>query len=113
MNRSTLRLAIAILTVLTAVIHLGIGAATFSDRLGPILVLNGIGYLVLLAAFWFDVPKGQGRLVAWALIAYAAVTIVAYFVSWGVSGFTQPVGILTKLIEVLLIVAVYLHLRRG
>ncbi|MCX7852817.1 MAG: hypothetical protein N2383_08540 [Caldilineales bacterium] len=111
MNR--LRLAIVVLTVLTAVIHLGIGATTMGERLGQLLLLNGIGYLVLLAAFWLDIPKGQGRTVAWVLIAYAAVTIVAYFVSWGASGFTQPVGMLTKLIEVLLIVAVYLHLRRG
>lgn len=111
MNR--LRLAIAVLTALTAVIHLAIGATTMGERLGQLLLLNGIGYFVLLAAFWLDIPKGQGRTVAWVLIAYAAVTIVAYFVSWGADGFTQPVGMLTKLIEVLLIVAVYLHLRRG
>jgi len=113
MNRSTLRLVIAILTVLTAIIHLGIGAATFAENLGRLLVLNGIGYLALLAAFWLDIPKGRGRTVAWVLIAYAAVTIVAYFVSWGVGGFSQPVGLLTKLIEVLLIVALFLHLRRA
>ncbi len=111
MNRSTLRLLIAILTLLTALIHLAIGGATFAENLGRLLVLNGIGYLALLVAFWFNIPKGQERTVGWVLIAYAAVTIVAYFVSWGLKGFSQPVGILTKVIEVLLIVAVFRHMR--
>lgn len=112
MNRSTLRLAIAILALITAAIHLFLGVGMIGkDSLGPIFLLNALGYLVLLAALWLDIPKGQSRLVHWVFMAFAAVTIIAYFVVNGGYSFSNPIGLITKLDELLLIVALYLHLR--
>ncbi len=109
MNRSTLRLIIALLTVITAVIHLVLGIRDFSDMLGKLFVLNAIGYLALLAAFWLDIPKGRAGLVRMLLMAFAAVTLIAYFVFNGSHSFQSVPGMVTKLDELLLIVALYLY----
>lgn len=86
------------LTLVTAIIHLFLP--------GIIFKLNTLGYLGLLAAYFLVIP-GLGFLkrewVRWAFMGYAAITIVAYFVSWGLDGFFQPVGIFTKLVELALI----------
>lgn len=113
MNRSTLRLAIAILAIITAAIHLFLGIGMFGETLGKLFVLNAIGYVALLAAFWLDIPKGQAGLVRMLLMAFAAVTIVAYFVVNGGDSFASVVGLITKLDELLLIVALYLYGRRA
>lgn len=99
------RNGITILTLLTALIHLFLGL-TQGDTL---FLLNGAGYLVLLyLTFWAPAAlKGQASLIRWAFIAYAAATIIGYFVSWGMDGFTQVVGMFVKLIEVLLIVGLW------
>lgn len=109
MNRSTLRLVIALLTVITAAIHLFLGIGNFGDMLGKLFILNAIGYLTLLAAFWFDFPKGRAGLVRMLLMAFAAVTIIAFFVFNGAESFSSVIGLITKLDEVLLIVALYLY----
>lgn len=93
------------LTAITGLIHLGLGIAT-SDNL---FILNGVGYLVLLyLTFWTPAAlKGQSGLIRWALIGYTAVTIIGYFASWGLDGFTQVVGMITKVVEVLLLVGLW------
>jgi hypothetical protein len=115
MSRSNLRVAIIVLTIITAVIHLGIGAGslgTGDTTFGALFVLNGVGYLVLLAALftkYIPVLSGQNTLSHYLMIGFAAVTIIAFFainrldISW-VSG-------LTKLDELLLIIVTYMHLR--
>jgi hypothetical protein len=67
MNTSTLRLAIAVLTVITALVHLGL-AIVLTGTMQIMFILNGIGFLVLLylmlrpplawrvRAVWFIMP---------------------------------------------------------
>lgn len=109
MNRSTLRIIIAILTLITAAIHFYMGFRSLGDTLGILFLLNGVGYLALLAAFWLDIPKGRASLVRMALMAFAAVTFVAYFVVNRGFSFQNTIGLVTKLDELLLIVALYLY----
>lgn len=76
-----------ILAVLvTAILHL---AAAFDPVLfthgpDPLFILNGLGYLGLLGAYFLPIPFFQERrnLVRWALIGFAAITIVAWLVIW-------------------------------
>ena len=64
--------------------------------------------MLLYLKFWTPAAlKGQSSLIHWALIGYVAVTIIGYFASWGLEGFSQPVGMLTKVIEVLLLVGLW------
>ncbi len=113
MNRSTLRILILILGAITALVHLWLGISSLgvpdATPPGMLFVLNGIGYIVLTVAVAFDLLPKQRSLVHYALIAFAAITIVAYFVSnRGIGG---PMGWITKLDEVALIVVTYLHLK--
>ncbi|VAW36090.1 hypothetical protein MNBD_CHLOROFLEXI01-3846 [hydrothermal vent metagenome] len=102
-NLSNRQKAIAGLTVATAVMHIILGF--LSDGFFMILfILNGLGFLVLLAALYF-IPQltGQRRLIRWALFGLTAVTFILYFVRhwpdlWG------PVGIINKLIELALMI---------
>jgi apolipoprotein N-acyltransferase len=100
-NMSGLRIIIAILALLTAGIHLTL---LFPDLL---FILNGLGYLALLAAYLLPIPIARNNrgLVRWAFIGFTVVTIVAWL-AIGVK--TWPDGALgyaTKIIEVLLVIA--------
>ena len=84
------------LTLFTAAIHFVLGDLIF--------ILNGLGYLTLLAIFMLPRFKAWQKAIRWLLIAYSAVTIVGYFVvhrdgSWQMDG----LGVMTKLAEVILI----------
>jgi hypothetical protein len=106
-----LQYGIIVLTTLTALLHLALGIGFFQDTLGKLFVLNGLGYFALLAALYF-LPQfaGMRSLVRWALMAFAAVTIVAYFVM-NPDALTSPPGLVDKAIEVALIVLLYLESR--
>jgi hypothetical protein len=83
------------LTLATAVIHIAL--------LNPLMVLNGVGYLVLLAAlYWVPQTAAYRPQLRYALIIYTAVTILGYFAING--DFTSVVGMGTKAIELALIV---------
>jgi hypothetical protein len=89
---------IFLLTLATAVIHLYLGLS-FGNTL---FVLNGLGYLGLLAALQLPIPqlaRFRGA-VRWVLIGYAVLTIVLYFIDN--PGMT--IGYVDKAIEVALIV---------
>ena len=95
--------AITGLVVATALIHIVLGFMSEGSFM-IIFILNGLGYLALLAALYF-LPQmaGQRSMVRWALLAFTAVTFVLYFVVnwpdiWG------PMGIVDKLIELVLII---------
>ena len=113
MNRPTLRAVITVLTLATAAIHLYLNFNTGSFVFQPIFTLNGLGYLALLAAFLLNLPflAGREKLVSYVFICYTAVTIVGYFAINGAGGFTYPLGLVTKIIEVILITALWQHLR--
>src|ERR687889_1987263 len=81
-----LGVGIFLLTLATAVIHLYLAFTAipyFGLNFGVMLfVLNGLGYLGLLAALQLPIPQlARFRSAArWALVAYAALTIVLFFV---------------------------------
>lgn len=113
MNRSTLRAVILVFGLITALVHLVVlnvlliqGGQGFS----VLFTLNGLGYLALLAAFFWKVPffSTRRRLLHYLFMAYAAVTILA----WIPAGSKDFVGYATKLDEILLIAALAMNLRR-
>ena len=76
-------LAIVVLTVATAIIHIALAfvALGAGDTTTFIMfMLNGLAYLILLAAYYLDLPLARDypRLVRWAFIALTAVTILAW-----------------------------------
>ncbi len=102
-NLSNRQKAIAGLTVATAVIHF-ILAFRSGGFFMVLFMLNGLGFLALLAALYF-IPQlaGLRRIILWALFGFTAVTFTLYFVRhwpniWG------PVGIINKLIELALMI---------
>jgi len=81
-----LGVGIVLLTLATAGIHLYL-AFTAIPYMGlnfgvMLFILNGLGYLGLLAVLQLPIPQlARSRSAArWALIAFAAVTIVLFFV---------------------------------
>lgn len=100
-NMSGMKWIIAILALLTAGIHLTL---LFPDVL---FILNGLGYLTLLAAYLLPIPVARDRraLVRWAFIGFTVVTILAWLAigvkTWPEGG----LGYVTKAIEVLLVIA--------
>ena len=97
---SGLRLGIIALTVATAAIHLHLG---LSSGL-PLFVLNGLGYLALLAALYGPIPQlaPYRKIVRWLLVGFAALTIGLWLVITG--GNSTVVGYTDKVVELLLII---------
>ncbi|MCA9960972.1 MAG: hypothetical protein KC443_18155 [Anaerolineales bacterium] len=98
---------IAGLAVATALIHFALALGGEGFFLVAFL-LNGVGYLALMAALYF-LPQlaGQRALVRWALLGFTAVTFILYFVFnwpdiWG------PMGLLDKGIELVLMILLWL-----
>jgi len=126
-----LQIAIIILVLATALIHLYLdkaivigffshagGAAAGSHPAGggsppslksmifqnlPLLFfLNFIGYIVLGVALYLPFLKRFQRIIRWLLIVFAAITIIGYF---ALLHFTpNPLGYADKIIEVVLVV---------
>ncbi|MFQ5436747.1 MAG: hypothetical protein ACE5FD_17970 [Anaerolineae bacterium] len=105
-NLGSRQYALIVLTVITALLHLllGIGGEGFFQIA---FILNGVGYLALLAAFYF-LPQfaGQRGMVRWAFLGFTAVTFILYFVFnwpdiWG------PMGLLDKAVELVMIILLY------
>jgi hypothetical protein len=101
-----LGVGIFLLTLATAVIHLYLALtaiAYMGFNFGVMLfILNGLGYLGLLAALQLPIPQlarfqGAAR---WALVAFAALTIVLFFV---MAPEYTIIGYVDKAIEVTLI----------
>ncbi len=95
--------AIAGLTVATALIHIVLGIMSGGTFL-IIFLLNGLGYLGLLAALYF-LPQfaAQRSMVRWALLAFTAVTFILYFAfNW--PNIWSPMGLVDKVIELILII---------
>lgn len=109
MSQSATRTAVIILTLITAIVHL---VVLNLGGLQPMFILNGLGYLALLGALIWKFPAGQERLVYYAFMAYTLVTIVAWYMVNGAEGFGSILGVGTKVVEVLLIVFLWLDLKR-
>lgn len=101
-----LRVGIFLLTLATALIHLYLALSAipyYGLNFGVMLfILNGLGYLGLLAVLQLPIPQLERfRILArWTLVAYAALTIVLFFV---MAPFYDFIGYLDKAIEVALI----------
>jgi hypothetical protein len=102
----SLGVGIFVLTVATAVIHLylaltAIGSMGFNFGV-MLFILNGLGYLGLLAVLQLPIRQlARFRSAArWALIAFAALTIVLFFIMAPVY---PIIGYVDKAIEVALI----------
>jgi hypothetical protein len=101
-----LRVGIFLLTLATAVIHLYLAFTAipyYGLNFGVMLfILNGLGYLGLLVALQLPIPQlARFRNAArWTLVAYAALTIVLFFV---LAPFYEFIGYVDKAIEVALI----------
>lgn len=123
-----LQIAICVLAVATAVVHLYLGVITHvmvatqpeataaaggAAALGffaALFYLDGLAYLVLTAALYHPAFARFRRLTRWALIALTAATIVAYFVL--IQGMYDVMGILDKVAELVLIVLLVTEGRR-
>ncbi len=100
-----LQIGIVVLILSTAFIHFSLN---FPD---PVFIMNGLGYLALLAALYLPVPQVARRrnVVRWALIGYTALTI--FF--WILIGLRNLTGYTATTIEVALIVLLLLDARRS
>lgn len=107
MNATSTRFMITILALYTAIVHL---VVLNLGGLQPAFILNGLGYFALLGALLLRFPAGQERLLHYAFMAFAAVTIVAWYFING--DFSSPLGVSTKIVELLLIVFLWLDLKR-
>lgn len=97
MDDENRKVSVILLTSATAWTHIALGLQIPY----PLLILNGVGYLVLLTGHYF-VPqlapyRDQTRD---ALSAYTGTTIVGYFATCTAAGVIGPAGLLNKLIEV-------------
>src|SRR5215203_1926889 len=99
-------IGIFLLTVATALIHLYLALSAipyYGINFGVMLfILNGLGYLGLLAVLQLPIPQlARFRSAArWALIAFAALTIVLFFI---MAPEYTTIGYVDKAIEVSLI----------
>jgi hypothetical protein len=103
-----LQVGIIILTLATAVIHF-----TLVHSLMDIaFILNGLGYLALLSALYLPIPFFAGRrsLVRFALMGFAALTIIAWI---AIGDKTWWLGYVAKAIEIVLIVLLWLENQRS
>jgi hypothetical protein len=93
----------------TALLHLSLYPALGLDP----IVLNGVGYLGLLGAYFLPIPfLQQGhKLVWWALAGYTVLTIVLWVIMGDmnfVPGTTSATGFYAKAAEVVLLICLWL-----
>ncbi len=103
-----LRTFIILCALVTGLIHLILGPLLLRGEdyqaLGLPFILNGIAYLMLLAAYFLPQSffRNNRRLVRGALILLSAVTILAWLIIN--RDFTDPLALLSKAAEAVLIV---------
>jgi hypothetical protein len=95
---------VIVLTLIAASVHLSL---LFPD---PAFILNGLGYLMLLAALYLPIPwlVPHRRALRWALIGYATLTILL----WTAIGERNVLGYLTTADEVALVLLLLIESRR-
>ena len=103
MNLTGKHYGILIAGLATALLHLSLFTKLGMDP----IVLNGIGYLALLGAYFLPVPFLQQRhnLVWWALLGYTILTFVLWLILGDknfVPGTTSATGYYAKAAELFL-----------
>lgn len=106
------QVGVIVLTLAAAAIHLS--RAVVDPHITALFTLNALGYVLLLALLYLPLAPLQGYR-PWArraLIGYAALTFVLFFV-WGIMKGEWPlIGFIDKLIEVTLIALLIYEERR-
>jgi hypothetical protein len=87
-------------------IHLYLGFQGF-----PLFILNGLGYLTLLAALTLPIPRisDHRSLTRWVLIGYTTLTIFL----WILVGARNFIGYADKIIEIVLAALLVLEATRS
>ena len=100
----TIQIGVVVLTVITAIVHLSL---LFPD---PVFILNGLGYLTLLAALYLPIPRlvPYRRVVRLTLMGYATLTILL----WLAIGERNLLGFSTTADEVALVILLLVEGRR-
>jgi hypothetical protein len=107
-NRSAadtaIRVGVILLTLIAAAVHLSL---LFPD---PAFILNGLGYLTLLAALYLPIPQlvPYRRVVRLTLVGYVTLTILL----WIAIGERSLLGFSTTADEVVLVILLLLEGRR-
>jgi hypothetical protein len=98
-----LQIGIIVLTLATAVMHFILGL--------PLFILNGLGYLALLAGLYLPIRQvaGYRSTVRWVLLGYTALTVILWVFIGARNGFAYT----DKVIEVALIVLLWLESRQA
>ena len=104
MNLTGKHYGIILSTLATALLHLSL----FSQMGFDPIVLNGLGYLALLGAYFLPIPFFQQRhnLVWWALLGYTILTFVLWILLGDknfVPGTSSAIGYYAKAAELVLI----------
>lgn len=96
------QIAIILLAIATAIIHFG--RATVDPEIRVMFILNGLGYLVLVALLYLPQFQSRRALIRNILMVYTAITILFYFIWVAMSGeWNAPAGPFAKLIETALL----------
>ena len=117
MKLSTRQYGIILLGLFTAILHLAAAfdKALFPDSPDPLFILNGLGFIGLLGAYFLPIKFFQDRhILAWrALFGYAILTIVAWIFIWVIQyviiggepffGHDSIYGVPAKLVELALL----------
>ena len=97
------QIGIILLAVATALIHILLAI----PQNMIMFYLNGAGYLALTAALFLPQLRPYRPLVRWALIGFAAVTVIG----WAAIGERSTLAYVDKLIELALIALVWMDAR--
>ncbi len=104
MKLSGKQIGIVIAALATALLHLSL----FSKMGADPIVLNGLGYLGLLGAYFLPIPffQQKHKLAWWGLLGYTALTIVLWVIMGEkkfVFGTSSAIGYYAKTAEVFLL----------
>ena len=101
---TAIQVGVIVLTLIAAAVHLSL---LFPD---PAFILNGLGYLTLLAALYLPIPQlvPYRRVVRVTLMGYATLTILL----WVAIGERSLLGFSTTADEVALVILLLLESRR-
>jgi hypothetical protein len=117
MKLSARQYGIILLGLFTAFLHIAAAfdKILFPESPDPLFILNGLGYIGLLGAYFLPIDFFQQRhkLVWWALFGYIILTIVAWIFIWVIQyviiggepffGHDSIYGVPSKIAEVIML----------
>jgi hypothetical protein len=108
-----LQWGIILLTVITALIHFSLAYPAITHLrvsfLSILFLLNGLGYLALLAALYLPIAPlaGYRAWARWVLMGFTALTVIL----WVIMGGRFSLAYIDKVVEIALIVLLWLDSR--